>query len=84
MITYNPHQRIGARAALDHPYFKELRDSNENKENYDAKNIATSAHNVKQKQDDDVTMVALKDSTNDDPLKRLKYSHDQDPVGDFK
>ena len=80
LIKYNPHDRIDARSALNHPYFKDFMDENEDKENRSLENV-TSTHHVKDSSND---MNALKDCTNDDNARRLRCSNDPECNGDPK
>jgi serine/threonine protein kinase len=80
LITYNPHERIDARSALNHPYFKEIVEENEDKENCSGENVP-SGYQVKEATND---VNALKDCTNDDSTKRLRCSNESEWNGDLK
>ena len=79
MLKYNPHERIIAQSALDLPYFDELKEPIENKENVAEYDQHSNCHASKQ-QNGDVT--ALKDSTNEDSTRSLKCVRESDSSSD--
>ena len=77
LIKYNPHERIDARSALNHPYFQDFVEQSEDKEN---ENVPSGYH-LKETSND---MNALKDCTNDDITRRLRCSNEPEWNGDLK
>lgn len=78
MIRYNARERIDARSALKHRYFDELREEAENKENYDGSERVHICQNRQQNGD----ITALKDFTNEDPTRPLRYAKEPECNGD--
>lgn len=80
MIKYNSHERIDAQSALNHEYFDELKESTENKENYAGNDQINSSQNKLQNGD----LTALKDSTNEDATRPLRYVKESENNGHTK
>ncbi|XP_028404431.1 cyclin-dependent kinase 4-like [Dendronephthya gigantea] len=80
LIKYNPHDRIKARVALNHPYFQDFAEVTENKENCNGETYHSGYHTKETNGD----MTALKDSTNDDSSRKLRCSNEADCNNDPK